>query len=239
MFLYCLHTAFSRKTLLGTFSLLLLLSSHLIPTVSAAQQMDLHSVAQKLQETYESANNLVANFSQTTSMKFSERVRHGSGSLIFLRPGRMRWDYIMPDHQVIISDGVSITMYFEKNNQMIISDAKDYLQSDVTYSFFTGTGDILQDFHISEPDFENLIQGSFLIKLVPKSAHPHVSKIHAWISSGDFLLKHLQIVDHFDTVTDLYFENVRIDSDLYDGSKISENLFFFTPPDNTEIIRQH
>ena len=52
-------------------------------------------------------------------MQFSERVRQGSGSMIFLKPGHMRWDYTAPDHQVLVSDGESITMYFEKNNQMI------------------------------------------------------------------------------------------------------------------------
>ena len=96
-------------------------------------------------------------------------VRQGSGSMIFLKPGHMRWDYIAPDHQVLISDGESITMYFEKSNQMIISNARDYLQSDVTYSFFSGTGDILKDFDIDEPDFKN-VRGEFS----PYQAHPQI-----------------------------------------------------------------
>jgi len=210
----------------------------LLPNQVAAQTINSLEIAQKLQDTYKKATSLVADFNQTTSIQFSDRVRHGSGSMIFLKPGRMRWDYIAPDHQIIISDGETITMYFEKNNQMIISNARDYLQSDVTYSFFSGTGDILKDFDIDEADFKNTRENSHLIKLIPKSTHPHVSYIHAWITDGIFLLEHLQIVDHFDTVTDLFFESLEIDSNSYGDREITKDIFSYTPPPDTEIIKQ-
>jgi outer membrane lipoprotein carrier protein len=195
-------------------------------------------IALRLQSTYEHAANMVADFDQTTSMQFSNRVRKGTGTLIFMKPGRMRWDYVKPDHQILISDGKSVSMYFEKSNQMVISDARDYLQSDVTYSFFTGSGDILKDFDTVAPEFQNEADNSYLIKLIPRSPHPQVAYMYAWVSKDTFLLKHLQIVDHFDTVTDLFFYNMQIDANSYDGHPVSEDLFYFTPPDGTEIIRQ-
>ncbi len=211
----------------------------LVPNMVAAQPIDALEVAQRLQNTYENAANVVADFRQTTAMKFSPRVREGSGTMIFSKPGRMRWDYQTPDYQVLISDGETISMYFAKSRQMIISNAREYLQSDVTYSFFAGTGDIVQDFDVVAPDFANTAQDSYLIKLTPKTAHPYVSSIHAWVSHDTFLIKHLQIVDHFDTVTDLFFDNIKINTDHYTGRKITDELFHFTPPADTEIIEQH
>ena len=216
----------------------LLISLLLVPTAVKAQAIDALEVAQKLQETYEKAANLVADFKQTTTMKFSSRVRQGSGTMIFSKPGRMRWDYSIPDYQVLISDGVTISMYFEKSKQMIISNAKEYLQSDVTYSFFAGTGDILKDFDVSDPDPGYNLENTYLIKLIPKSSHPHVSSIHAWIAHDSFLITHLQIVDHFETVTDLFFDNIKIDTDHYGSREIKEDLFSFIPPIDTEIIEQ-
>ena len=207
--------------------LLLLTALLLLPTMATAQSADMLEVVQKLQSTYEKATNLVADFKQTTAMKFSSRVRQGSGSMIFRKPGRMRWDYKTPDYQVLISDGETITMYFEKSRQMILSNAKDYLQSDVTYSFFAGTGDILRDFDVTQPDFANEMDNSFLVKLVPKASHPQVSFIHAWISLDTFVITHLQIVDHFDTVTDLFFDNIKIDAKYYGSREINEDLFLF------------
>ena len=129
-------------------------------------------------------------------------------------------------------------MYFEKSSQMIISNAKDYLQSDVTYSFFAGTGNILKDFDISGPDFENDKPDTYLIKLIPKSTHPQVSSMYAWVSRETFLIEQLQIIDHFDTVTHLSFANITIDADSYGNRTIGEDLFYFTPPAGTEIIEQ-
>jgi len=208
------------------------------PIPVKAGPMDRFEVAEKLQATYDNAETLVADFSQTTTMKFSSRVRRGSGSLVFSKPGRMRWDYLTPDHQVIISDGETITMYFEKNHQVIISSAKDYLQSDVTYSFFAGSGNILKDFDVSEPDIFNQTEKSFLIKLKPKSVHPHVASLHVWVDQKDFLITRMQILDHFDTVTDLYFDNIEINADHHGNRKINEDLFTFSPPPGTEIIEQ-
>jgi len=217
---------------------LLIIAILLMPSLATAQQPDLLEVAQRLQNTYEKALNLIADFEQTTAMKLSSRVRQGSGTMIFLKPGRMRWDYKTPERQVLISDGETISMYFEKSRQMILSNAKDYLQSDVTYSFFAGTGDILRDFHISEPDFANNEENSLLLKLIPKASHPQVSSMHAWVTQDSFLITHLQIIDHFDTVTDLLFYNIQIDSNNYGSREITEELFNFMPPAGTEIIEQ-
>lgn len=220
-------------------NLLLLAVLFLAPISAKGESMAELEVAQKLQNTYEEATTLVADFNQTTTMKFSSRVREGSGTMIFKKPGRMRWDYLTPDHQVLISDGETISMYFEKNNQMIVSRAKDYLQSDVTYSFFAGSGNILKDFAVSEPDIFKPKDNSLLIKLTPKSLHPHVSSLHLWVDHETFLITRMQIVDHFDTVTDLFFDNIEINADHYGFLKIEEELFNFTPPANTEVIEQY
>ena len=239
MFKTFLYNSFPQCTKALKYFLLLLFVL-LIPALVKAQEMDSLEIAQKLQSTYEKALNLVADFKQTTAMKFSSRVRQGSGTMIFRKPGRMRWDYRSPDYQVLISDGETISMYFEKSNQMIVSNAREYLQSDVTYSFFAGTGDILKDFDVSDPDLvTDSMDNSFLIKLTPKSSHPHVSSIHAWISHDTFLITHLQIVDHFETVTDLFFFNILINADHYDSREIKEDLFLFIPPADTEIIEHY
>jgi outer membrane lipoprotein carrier protein len=237
-FLCFIHKAILSCTYRIIFSSLLFLFALMAVSPASGEEIDPGHIASKLQSTYENAANIVAQFSQTTTMKFSPRVRQGSGTMIFLKPGRMRWDYLTPDYQVLISDGQTISMYFEKNSQMIISNAKDYLQSDVTYSFFAGTGDILKDFNISATDFENDHPDTYLIKLVPKSTHPQVSSMHAWINRESYLIEHLQIIDHFDTITNLYFTDITINAEYYGNRKIGEDLFYFTPPADTEIIEQ-
>lgn len=198
-------------------------------------------IARKLQITYDKSVGLQADFQQETLLKMTRRKKTGSGRVTFLKPSHMRWDYLTPDHQILISDGKTISMYFEKERQLIITSAEDYLQSDVTYSFFSGTGDILRDFEVLAPDIQaDESEDSHLIKLVPKNPHPHVVHLYLWVNMKTFLIERLQIIDHFDTVTDIVFDNLRVlEKDGGENSlKINSGLFTFIPPPGTEIIRQ-
>jgi outer membrane lipoprotein carrier protein len=225
--------------LLTTAMFTIFFCSMLEPFSVKANTLEPAAIAEKLQTTYEEARTLSAEFKQTTALQLSSRVKHGSGSMVFLKPSHMRWDYAEPDQQVLINDGENVSMYFEKSKQMIITAAKEFLQSDVTYSFFAGKGDIIKDFDILEPGLPNSnAEDSHLIKLVPRKAHPQVAYMHVWISKQSFLINRLQIVDHFDTVTDLHFSNILINDDKYNERPIDNDLFSFTPPAGTEIIEQ-
>lgn len=198
-------------------------------------------VAKKLQMTYDKSVGLQADFHQETLLKMTRRKKTGSGRVTFLKPSHMRWDYLTPDHQILISDGKTISMYFENERQLIITSAEDYLQSDVTYSFFSGTGDILRDFEVLAPDIQaGKSEDSYLIKLIPKNPHPHAAYLYLWVDVNTFLIQRLQIIDHFDTITDIVFDNLRVlEKDEADSSlKINSGLFTFIPPPGTEIIRQ-
>jgi outer membrane lipoprotein carrier protein len=230
--------ALDKNKIVEIFLFIILLLA--IPMNSIAEDMPAHlKIAKELQSTYEKTLGFSATFKQTTSLALSGRNKEGSGTVVFLKPGYMRWDYLAPDKQVLISDGETITMYFEKANQMILTSAKEYLQSDVTYSFFSGTGNILEDFDVSpaeEPTEKNT--GSQILRLVPKASHPHVSSLYVWIAKDQAIINKIRIIDHFDTTTDLVFEDVQLKRTKEDGPVIDEKLFSFTPPAGTEIINQ-
>ncbi len=192
--------------------------------------------AARLQAAYEDTAGLVADFRQHTAMQLNRRSKSGSGTVVFLKPGHMRWDYLAPDRQILISDGRTITMYFEKAKQMIVTAAREYLQSDVTYAFFTGSGNIIEDFTISAGDGTvGDSTGTRLIQLVPKKAHPQISRLYVWVADDTSLIQRIRMIDHFDTVTDLFFDNIkRLDS----ADSIDNELFSFVPPPGTEIINQ-
>ena len=189
-------------------------------------------IAKKLQKTYEQTTSIVADFKQTSSIPMSRRQRKGSGSLVIQKPGLMRWDYRMPEEQVLVSDGTTISMYFAGNKQVIVMPAKDYLKSDITYAFFSGSGDILRDFEILPPEKTDLDPHFHQIKLIPQKNHPQVSSLTVSVDRESFLIKRLVIVDHFDSVTDLLFINLKVNEHK------PADFFSFTPPPGTEIIRQ-
>ncbi len=206
----------------------------LISTSLWAAEPTPRDIAVNLQKIYSKTNSLSADFIQIASSINGRHKRRGTGTLKLLKPGRMRWDYTEPDQQVMVCDGQVISMYFAKQKQMITSSAKQYLESDVTYSFFAGSGDILRDFSVQSPDPDDLdkMAGSYQIKIIPKHSHPQVDYINLWVDAKTFILNRVKVTDKFGSQTDISFSNTKR------NIKIDKEIFVFTPPAGTEIINQ-
>ncbi|MFH1215267.1 MAG: outer membrane lipoprotein chaperone LolA [Pseudomonadota bacterium] len=190
-------------------------------------------IATKIQEKYEKTISFKADFLQTSNISgMQHRQRQGSGTMAIQKPSLLRWDYSTPDKQVLVSDGEEFSLYFASEKQMIVTPAKEYLQEDVTYSFFSGTGNLLRDFDVSDAPGFLARDGSYAITLKPKNSHPQVDVMYVWVDTGTFLINHLQIQDHLGSLTDLVFSNPVVDQPF------PVEHFHFTPPEGTEIIRQ-
>ncbi len=200
--------------------------------------------ATRVQQQYDDLQSLTFTFIQNTRGSLSGRPKRATGKAYFVKngqTGKMRWDYFSPDEQVILSDGFTLKMYFAKLNQMILTSA-DSLQEDITYAFFSGTGNILNDFEILPPDTkytstDEAASSLASIKMVPKSTQSQVKSIHLWISPSS-LIRRIEIEDHFETLTFLNLSDLKVDQLKIDDMAFMDSLFSFTPPEGTEIIQQ-
>lgn len=217
----------------------------LLPVVVYAGESNIEypeDIAQRLQARYDKITSLTFNFTQNSSGDMTGRPRKGSGRASFVKlDGKryMRWDYSIPDKQVLVSDGKIFSMYFAELQQMIISPA-DTLEADLTYSFFTGKGTLKNDFHIrpANEEFQGENNAEFqVIKLIPKTAQSQVQDIHLWVTP-DSLIRRISIRDHFDTLTVLNLSDIEIDSLIGKNPRELLSFFSFVPPEGTEIIRQ-
>lgn len=199
-------------------------------------------IAKRLQDNYDRMQSLTFQFYQDTRGETVGRARKGSGKAAFIKDGvksRMRWDYTNPTRQILLSDGKRFSMYFAELNQMIVSPAET-LENDLTYSFFSGKGNLLRDFHIqpADSDFNTESGSDFnVLKLIPITPHAQVQDIHIWVTK-DSLIRRIKIRDHFGTITVLNLSSILVDG-LRDKSAMEmDALFSFTPPEGTEIIEQ-
>jgi outer membrane lipoprotein carrier protein len=233
------------RLLLGLTALLCWLS----PVACRAESPE--DTARRLQQTYDQIKSLAFDFNQNTEGELSGRAQQASGSAWFVKDkkvvgapgisGKMRWDYASPEKQILVSDGIDFSMYFAKLEQMIVSPAET-MRNDITYSFFTGSGNLLNDFSISAPNPDltpaQKDTGKYtVIKLTPKEKQSQVSEIHLWVTP-DSMIQRIDILDHFDTRTSLTLSNVKVNTLSPDDKKAMDGLFTFTPPEGTEIIYQ-
>ena len=199
-------------------------------------------VAERLQHYYQQVDSLSFNFGQQTAGQISGRPRNGTGNALFVRTGdgpKMRWNYVSPDRQVIISDGQSVSMYFEKLNQMIISPVAQ-VQADILFSLFKADNVLSDSFTIldSNPASDSPeSSGLKNIHLIPKNPNSQLSMIHLWVAA-DSNLRRIELIDHFETKTIINLSDIRINTiDPHDKQKLTD-IFTFIPPEGTEIIRQ-
>lgn len=225
--------------------LITLLSSLIIFSLQASAKINTDEspkdTAARIQLRIDEIQSLSFNFYQQTRGEMTGRPRKGSGKAVFFKKdgnSRMRWDYNSPDKQVLVSDGSVFSMYFDDLKQMIVTPAKN-IENDLTYSFFTGRGNLKNDFHILPPDEETgTNKEEFkIIKLVPKQPHSQVQDIHVWITEAS-LIRRMNIRDLFGTITVLNFSDIQVDSLVGADEKTLQSLFSFIPPKDTEIIEQ-
>ena len=225
-----------------TFLALVLLALSSFTTRAASEEYP-EDIAARVQQKFDRMTSLSFTFNQKSQGQVSGRPRTGSGTALFYKAGktsRMRWDYTAPDRQVLISDGKTFSMYFAELQQMIVTPAES-LESDLTYTFFSGTSRISDKFHILPPDPEVQEREAAsdtirVIKLVPREPQSQVQSIHLWVDPDSFI-RRIELRDHFDTQTQLTISGIEVDT-LKDGDKAITALFAFTPPQGTEIIHQ-
>ena len=205
---------------------------------------DPHQLAAVLQDTYSAVNSMSFSFSQTTSGPMTGRPKSGKGNGLYARTADkplMRWNYLTPDPQVVISDGRTISMYFEKLNQMIISEV-DEAQTDILFSFFAASEPLENHFTILPPFLETDISEADLpemqsLRLEPLDKNSQIKNIHLWIGENS-IIRRIELLDHFDTRTTINLSNNSNNPlDTADQQEL-EKFFTFTPPEGTEIIRQ-
>lgn len=209
------------------------------PLIAATN--DTEQTIDELQNTYDQMESLSFDFFQRSGGELTGGVKTGQGNAKLLKSGNnyMRWDYLEPDKQVLISDGEVVSMYFESSNQMIITPATA-LEADITYGIFTGKTTLSEDFDITEAGddikIESIENDKFTVfKLAPKTVQSQIKNIHIWINE-DSLIKRIQISDHFDSITTLVLTNILVNGISNDFDSL--DIFNFTPPAGTEIIRQ-
>lgn len=215
------------------------------PISSIAGQSEYpEQISERLQQKYDSLGSLSFNFKQRSRGQLSGRPKTGNGTAYFYKSGdtsKMRWNYNEPDRQVLVSDGTTFSMYFEELQQMIVTPAEQ-LNNELTYSFFSGRAKIAEKFYILPPESEYVPDKQDetipkVIKLVPREENSQVQEIHLWISA-DSLIRRIEIKDHFGTITLINISEIK-ENDLADASEQTINeLFSFTPPEDTEIIQQ-
>ena len=170
------------------------------------------------------------NHIQTLEVSFTEsltvqgRKRTEKGELYLRKPGRMRWEYSAPSHQLFVSDGKYIYSYFPDEKRAERESFKETEDMRAPLAFLLGKLNFKDDFKEFrlEPDREN-----FFVTAIPKSDKLPYSEV-TFLVSPDSVIHYLKVRGQDGSITEFVFENEKKNPPLADS------LFKFTPPAGVE-----
>lgn len=230
----CLCFCFTLMSVLALFS----------PAPASARSLDAVAIVGEVQKTYGALTSLSAQFNQTIILPGRPSGRQGHGTAVFLQPSFMRWEYDTPEKQLFFNDGSFLTIYQEQQKQMVLAPVGS-MDQDLTHLIFSGSAPLADTFAVQSapPEAMPLLTDKTLrvVRLVPKKTHNQVSVLYLAIGP-DNLIHAIRMHDHFETVTDIHFFDIRRDfldvSSPEKRRRLIMDLFTFTPPAGTDIIQQ-
>jgi outer membrane lipoprotein carrier protein len=212
-----------NKILLVIFPLVAL-NQNFVP----AQTSELNQLIKGLQAKYDKMSSLAADFTQIYHAP-GERARRESGHLLLKKPGRMRWDYNVPENKLFISNGKVIYEYVPADKFATKTSVKESDDFRAPFMFLLGRGNLRRDFRKIEIANESPIKaGNIVLRLVPKRAQSF-RELFIEIEPQSLQISRLSLIDDGGGRSDFLFANIR------ENAPAGETQFIFKPPAGIEV----
>lgn len=189
---------------------------------------------QKAQEAYSALLNMKAGFRQESYLAALETSEASSGKLYFQKPGKMRWDYELPEEQVFLIVDQTLWYYQAYDRQLVIDKFSKFLISDLPVAFILGIGDLGKSFDLEYACRNS--DGGTLFGLKPKQnkittggSDQGLNKFELLVDSKSSLPSAARIYDLAGNINTFIFE------DMQSESTVPEERFLPDFPDGVDI----
>jgi outer membrane lipoprotein carrier protein len=223
-------------------TLAVLLCAPAAPRAAAGQQpaataSDARAVAAAVQAFYDQTTDISARFHQTYVHKLYNRTDKSQGSVIFKKPGKMRWDYDRPNGKVIVSNGQRLLVYEpgeQSEGGQVIEQKIGEAQLPQAMGFLMGTGKLEQDFTFRLLDGKKQgYQSGYVLELRPTRPTPHYARILLYVERATALrglVRRLLIIDESGNRNRFDFSVIKF------NGKVADSTFNWQPPAGTRRV---
>lgn len=184
-------------------------------------------IIKKLQERYEKIRTVEADFTQVTKDAFGVSTT-SKGRVYLKKPGMMRWDYLSPVKDRIISNGRVLWFYQPDLNQAIKTVVRAGA-SGIAKDFLSGVGSIERVFRERKAGKEG---GVYIIELTPKDDRPDMESLTLKVRESDLIVLGFIVTDRLGNRTGVDFSAPEI------NGEIPDSVFEFKAPDGVVVIKR-
>lgn len=170
-----------------------------------------------------------ADFEQESILKAMSVTDTASGRLMVRQPGKMRWEYLVPDPQTIITDGNDLWVFRPEENQVMVGKAPTFFGEGKGAGFLSNIRIVRKGFQISLAPVED--PERYHLKLVPHKSTVDLNEMRLEIVKKSFDL--VKII-----TTNVYGDETRIDLKNFNFKEAPpETLFRFEVPEGADVVK--
>jgi outer membrane lipoprotein carrier protein len=182
-----------------------------------------------IQRRYEAVRDLSADFVQTTrsvALGAAGTPTASRGSVVFAKPGKMRWEYREPEPSLVVSDGRWLWVYDPAHQEVQKLPVGEGFLSGAAIQFLLGEGQIERDFAVIA---QVCSDAKVELELVPRRAASYEKlRVRSDPATGELL--ETTVVDLLGNLTQIAFSGVRT------NQRPADQLFQFRAPEGVRVV---
>jgi outer membrane lipoprotein carrier protein len=196
---------------------------------SLSAQINVHAVADKVDQRYNAMHTLQADFVETYAGAGMSRTE--SGTLLLKKPGQMRWDYAQPHPKLFVTDGHTAWFYVPGERQARRTSIKQLedLRSPLRYLLGKTKLEKELDGLSLAPDQKPVNAGDIVLRGIPKGMRDRVEETLLEIAP-DGLIVRIWVEELDGSQTEFRFHQQK------ENVQIPDQQFHFVPPAGVEVV---
>ncbi|HEV2136310.1 MAG TPA: outer membrane lipoprotein carrier protein LolA [Terracidiphilus sp.] len=181
-------------------------------------------LAQSVDRHYNNLRSLKAGFTENYQGLGTDRTE--SGTLLLLKPGRMRWDYSSPAGKLFLLDGKYAWSYTKGDAQAERIPAKDLNDLRSPLRYLLGHAELAKE--LNGLQAAPAANGRFTLSGVPKGMESRVERLTLTVTA-DGVIDGITIKETDDAVTQFTFTGQQ------PNAPVPSSIFHFAPPAGVQV----
>lgn len=209
--------------------LLLIMTAAFVWPCGAETTADVHTIAQAVDRRYNHLRTLQADFTEMYRGAGMDRTE--SGTLWLEKPGKMCWQYQVPQDKLYVSDGKTAWFYVPADHQVRKTPLRKLEDLQSPLAFLLGRTKLEKELDglSLAPDVKPLHPGDVVLRGVPKALAGRVNGVILEVTP-DHLFDRILVEDADGSETEFRFSQQK------ENVQVSQERFRFTPPPGVEVV---
>ncbi|MCM2323798.1 MAG: outer membrane lipoprotein chaperone LolA [Oligoflexia bacterium] len=184
----------------------------------------------EIEDKYTEAKTIAARFTQVNESAALQQKKTSSGIIFVKRPGKVRWETLAPDKNLLVSDGRKFWFYTppfdEGESGQVIERKSADVKSKLAHALLSGSFSVARDLRIKQ-------LGPSEFSLLPKRGTAGtVSEARIQVDPDKKLIEKVTLSHRDGNRSEISLSQIEL------GKALGDELFVFEAPPNTDRVKE-